>query len=175
MNPWITTDSVRVSNSSSDIISYLRPWCGIMYDCAITTQMPRQPLLQCVLRCISILISPVGNVASALHDTQWRVFCRVFNGLWLIEPTHYERGRDMTCNILSLFVSIWFNSYCGVENCSILQRKGRAYIGAIVTRSTRGPAATTDDSRHVLWPPLSANPWKGSDVRNNGAAIEHHE
>ena len=77
-------------------------------------------------------------------------------------------GRDMTCNI-SLFVSIWYNSYCGVENCSILQRKGPAYIGVIVTRSTRGPAATTDDSRHVLWPPLSANPWKGSDVRNNGA------
>ena len=77
----------------------------------------------------------------------------------------------MTCNI-SLFVSIWYDSYCGVENCSILQRKGPAYIGAIVTRSTRGPAATTDDSRHALWPPLSANPWKGSDVRNNGAAIE---
>ena len=77
----------------------------------------------------------------------------------------------MTCNI-SLFVSIWYNSYCGVENGSILQRKGPAYIGVIVTRSTRGPAATTDDSRHVLWPPLSANPWKGSDVRNNGAAIE---
>ena len=53
--------SVRVSNSSSDIISYLRPWCGIMYDCAITTQMSRQPLLQCVLRCIYILIKPGGE------------------------------------------------------------------------------------------------------------------